>query len=240
VINQIWNPEVFRCKGFYFFPFASWYLRKRISLFYPRVLANTTTQREKVKSFTSEHFRVSNLINQVTLRIKIKKKYFEWIWRFEAREGKKVKYVFANTTKQREKSKILYIGTLPIKGLLADHDEIHLYLILNYTLYKNPAFWLVNSRCIVRVFSYFDLINHVTLRIKIKKKYFEWIWRFEAREGRKVKQVFANTTAQRENKFNPHANTSTAIKMKIHEQKCSDVNVKQQKNVRRQQKVLFI
>ena len=29
---------------------------------------------------------------------------------------------------------------LLIKGLLADHDEIHLYLILNYTLYKNPAF----------------------------------------------------------------------------------------------------
>jgi hypothetical protein len=32
-----------------------------------------------------------------------------------------------------------------------------------------------------------------------------------------VKQVFANTTAQREKKFNPHANTPAAIKMKIHE-----------------------
>jgi len=52
---------------------------------------------------TSEHFRVSNLINHVTLRIKVKMKYSEWIWRFEAREGKKVKYVFANTTTQREK-----------------------------------------------------------------------------------------------------------------------------------------
>ena len=46
---------------------------------------------KKVKSFTSEHFRVSNLINHVTLRIKVKKKYSEWIWRFDAREGKKVK-----------------------------------------------------------------------------------------------------------------------------------------------------
>jgi hypothetical protein len=43
-------------------------------------------------------------------------------------------------------------------------------------------------------------IYHVTLRIKVKKKYSEWIWRFEAREGKKVKYVFANTTAQRENK----------------------------------------
>ena len=61
-------------------------------------------QREKkVKSFTPEHFRVSNLINHVTIRIKVKKKYSEWIWRFDAREGKKVKYVFANTTAQREK-----------------------------------------------------------------------------------------------------------------------------------------
>jgi hypothetical protein len=45
----------------------------------------------KVKYFTSEHFRVSNLINHVTLRIKVKKKYSEWIWRFDAREGRKVK-----------------------------------------------------------------------------------------------------------------------------------------------------
>jgi hypothetical protein len=51
---------------------------------------------KKVKSFTSEHLRVSNLINHVTLRIKVKKKYSKWIWRFEAREGKQVKYVFAN------------------------------------------------------------------------------------------------------------------------------------------------
>jgi hypothetical protein len=48
-------------------------------------------QRKKIKSFTSEHFRVSNLINHVTLRIKVKKKYSEWIWQFDACEGKKVK-----------------------------------------------------------------------------------------------------------------------------------------------------
>ena len=56
------------------------------------VLANTTAEGKKVKSFTSEHFWVSDLIkNHVTLRIKVKKKYSEWIWRFDAREGKKVK-----------------------------------------------------------------------------------------------------------------------------------------------------
>ena len=62
-----------------------------------------TREGKQVKSFTSEHFRVSNLINDVILRIKVKKRYSEWIWRFEAREGKRVKYVFANTTRQREK-----------------------------------------------------------------------------------------------------------------------------------------
>ena len=46
---------------------------------------------KKVKFFTSENFQISNLINHVTLRINVKKKYSEWIWRFDAREGKKVK-----------------------------------------------------------------------------------------------------------------------------------------------------
>ena len=41
----------------------------------------------------------------------------------------------------------------------------------------------------------------------------KWIWRFEAREGKKVKYVFANTTEQREKKLNPHANTPAAVKM---------------------------
>jgi hypothetical protein len=50
-------------------------------------------------------------------------------------------------------------------------------------------------------------------RIKVKKKYSELIWRFEAREGKKVKYVFANTTAQREERLNPHANTPTAVKI---------------------------
>jgi hypothetical protein len=39
------------------------------------------------------------------------------------------------------------------------------------------------------------------------------MWRFEAREGKKVKYVFANTTTQREKKLNPHANTLAAVKM---------------------------
>jgi hypothetical protein len=43
------------------------------------VFANTTAEGKTVKSFTSEHFRVPNLINHVTLRIKVKKKYSESI-----------------------------------------------------------------------------------------------------------------------------------------------------------------
>jgi hypothetical protein len=55
------------------------------------IFANTTAEGKKVRSFTSEHFRVSNLINHVTLHIKVKKKYSEWIWQFDAYEDKKVK-----------------------------------------------------------------------------------------------------------------------------------------------------
>jgi len=55
------------------------------------VFVNTMAEGKKVKFFTSEHFRVSDLINHVTLRTKVKKKYSEWIWRFDAREGKKVR-----------------------------------------------------------------------------------------------------------------------------------------------------
>ena len=52
------------------------------------VFANTTAEGKKVISFNSEHFWVSNLINRVTLRIKVKKKYSN---EFDARKGKKVK-----------------------------------------------------------------------------------------------------------------------------------------------------
>ena len=31
----------------------------------------------------------------------------------------------------------------------------------NYTLYKNPGFWLFNSRCIFRVFSYLGVISFI-------------------------------------------------------------------------------
>ena len=39
------------------------------------VFANTMAEEKKVKSFTSEHFRVANLINHVTLRIKVKNEF---------------------------------------------------------------------------------------------------------------------------------------------------------------------
>ena len=34
-----------------------------------------------------------------------------------------------------------------------------IYIYINYTLYKNASFWLVNRRCICRVFSYLRLIS---------------------------------------------------------------------------------
>jgi hypothetical protein len=34
-------------------------------------------------------------------------------------------------------------------------------MLINYTIYKNPVFWLVNSRCIFRVFSYLGLISFI-------------------------------------------------------------------------------
>jgi hypothetical protein len=36
---------------------------------------------------------------------------------------------------------------------------------------------------------------------------------FEAREGKKVKYVFANTTAEGKKKLNPHANTPASVNM---------------------------
>ena len=55
-------------------------------------------------TFALEHFRVSNWIINVTLRIEVKKNYSEWIWLFESCEGIQVKYVFANTTAEREQN----------------------------------------------------------------------------------------------------------------------------------------
>jgi hypothetical protein len=51
-----------------------------------------------------------------------------------------------------------------IKGhdsVLQQLIAISLCIMLNYTSYKNPGFWLVNSRCIFRVFSYLGLISFI-------------------------------------------------------------------------------
>jgi hypothetical protein len=47
---------------------------------------------------------------------------------------------------------------LPDNFQIREHSWPCLFHI-NYTLYKNPGFWLVNSRCIFRVFSYLGLIR---------------------------------------------------------------------------------
>ena len=48
------------------------------------------------------------------------------------------------------------------------------FFISNYTLYKNPGFWLVNSRCIFRVFSYSGLISFIFTTTVV----FEWGFNF--------------------------------------------------------------
>jgi hypothetical protein len=75
------------------------------------------------------------------------------------------------------------------------------------SLYKTPGFWLVNSSCIFGVFSYLGLISFIFTAIEVFAWGFNLFFplcrgiRFEAREGKKVKYVFANTTAQREKKI---------------------------------------
>jgi hypothetical protein len=56
----------------YYFPIRSFRLVPMFSGSTP-----TMAEGKQVKSFTSEHFRVSNLINHDTIRIKVKKKYSE-------------------------------------------------------------------------------------------------------------------------------------------------------------------
>jgi hypothetical protein len=70
--------------------------------------------------------------------------------------------------------------------------------LFNYTVYYCFMFTLEHFRVS-------NLIIHVTLHIKVKKKYSECIWWFESCEGIKVKYDFANTTAERAklNKINP-------------------------------------
>jgi hypothetical protein len=79
---------------------------------------------------TSERFRVSHLINHVTLRIKVKKKYSEWIWRFEAREGKKYNS-HANTLAAERKNEINpnYENTRKIHRLLTNQYQGFLYKV---------------------------------------------------------------------------------------------------------------
>ena len=58
------------------------------------------------------------------------------------------------------------------------------------------------------------MINYVALRIKVKKKYCEWIWRFDAREGKKVKSSckYPGSGKNKMNEINPkYENT-----LKIH------------------------
>ena len=88
------------------------------------------------------------------------------------------------------------------------------YIHYNYTLYKNPGFWLVNSRCIFRVFSYLGLISFIftaagvfawgfniftlaCIKTPIHSEYFfftfirkvTWLIKFETRKCSEVKDL---------------------------------------------------
>jgi hypothetical protein len=93
------------------------------------VFANTTSEGKKVKSFTSEHFQVSNLINHVILRIKVKKKYSEWIWRFDARKGKKVKASCKYPGSGKNEINPKYENTRKIHRLLTNQNPGFLYKV---------------------------------------------------------------------------------------------------------------
>ena len=84
------------------------------------------------------------------------------------------------------------------------------YHLDNYTLYKNPGFWLVNSRCIFRVFSYLGFISFIFFAAEdltflpsrasnrqIHSEYFfftfirkvTWLIKFETRKCSEVKDL---------------------------------------------------
>jgi hypothetical protein len=58
-----------------------------------------------------------------------------------------------------------YEKTRKIHRLLTNQKIQDSYIrcnyLINYTFYKNPGFWLVNSRCNCRVFSYLGLISFI-------------------------------------------------------------------------------
>jgi hypothetical protein len=56
-------------------------------------------------------------------------------------------------------------GTMIVfRFVMSDSVECSLY---NYTLYKTPVFWLVNSSCIFGVFSYLGLISFIFTAIEV-------------------------------------------------------------------------
>ena len=116
------------------------------------VFANTTAEGKKVKSFTSEHSRVSNLINHVTLRIKFKKKYSEWIWRFDA-----------NTPAAVEMNEInhKYENTRKIHRLLTNQNPGFLYRVGQKKCYP---FWWYTTFLSVNTFNFFPEICHRSMK----------------------------------------------------------------------------
>jgi hypothetical protein len=100
--------------------------------------------------------------------------------------------------------------------------DILFYIPFNYTLYKNHGFWLVNSRCIFRVFSWFISFIFTAAEVFALGRFevfpsagtvvlFRFVmsdsgWSIPNEFGG-LRHVFAKT--QREQKLNPlHRNTS--------------------------------
>jgi hypothetical protein len=93
------------------------------------VFANTTVEGKKVKSFTSEHFRVSNLINHVTLRIKVKKIPNEFGGLMHARVKKLNRHAITLAAVKMNEINPKYENTQKIHGLLTNQNTGFLYKV---------------------------------------------------------------------------------------------------------------
>ena len=102
--------------------------------------------------------------------------------------------------------------------------------VFNYTFYKNPGFWFVNSRCIFRVISYLGLISFIFTAAGV----FAWGFNFYS----PCAVVFAKTyfTCLPSRASSPQILSEyflfTILRkvswlIKFETLKCSDVNVKQ-------------
>ena len=121
-----------------------------------------------------------------------------------------------------------------IKGhdsVLQQLIAISLCIMLNYTSYKNTGFWLVNSRCILRVFSYLGLISFIFTDAGV----FAWGFNFFFSSAVVLAKTYFTFLPSRASNGKIHSeNFFTFIRkvmwlIKFETRKYSEVSVKQKK-----------